>query len=327
MPTILISDPLPESVEKALVNLGCNVIIRSDSENILEIGQKNRRINALIVRSATKVTKEVIDTFHPHLKLIVRAGVGLDNIDVDYARLKGVKVVNTPEASTRSVAELTIAHMLALARCLHKSNREMPEKGNTGFSTLKKQYAKESHELFGKTLLIIGLGRIGKKVAGLAAGLGMKIIAHDPFVKEAEVCFEFFQAPDLPPAPVCFTVKSIPLEQALPLADFITIHTPFTGRPILEEQHFKLMKPGVYIINCARGGVIPEPLLLKYAQEGKVAGFALDVFESEPEPDINVLTHEKASLSPHIGASTPEAQERIGKEVVKIVSEFFNLRN
>ncbi|WP_282054800.1 D-2-hydroxyacid dehydrogenase [Maribacter luteus] len=265
-------------------------------------------ITVLLVRSATQVGKDVIDNC-PTLKLIGRGGVGMDNIQVAYAKEKGLHVINTPAASSESVAELVFAHLLGGVRFLYDANRNMPLEGDSKFKQLKKSYAKGS-ELRGKTLGIIGFGRIGRATAKIALGLGMKVIYFDPYIEKGNVQVDFFDGQS-----VSFNFESMGKSELLQQADFITVHVPAQKEYIIGSKEFDSMKDGVGIVNAARGGVIDEVALLEYIENGKVSFAGLDVFESEPKPEIQILMHPKISLTPHIGAATGEAQDRIGSEL------------
>ncbi|MEL6988466.1 MAG: D-2-hydroxyacid dehydrogenase [Bacteroidota bacterium] len=272
--------------------------------------------DAIIVRSATKVRQALIDQC-PNLKVILRGGVGMDNIDVEYARSKGLGVYNTPSASSLSVAELAFAHIFNIARSVYMANRSMPTEGNTAFKSLKKSYSKGT-ELRGKTLGLIGFGRIGQETAKVALGLGMKVVAVDPYIPSAELKLEIFDGQS-----ISTTINSIPMDEMLAQADFISLHIPFTGAPVLSHDEFAKMKDGVVVINAARGGTIDEDALLAALESGKVAGAGLDVFVNEPTPREDLLKHPKVSLSPHIGASTQEAQEKIGLELAdQLIAHF-----
>jgi D-3-phosphoglycerate dehydrogenase len=272
--------------------------------------------DGLTVRSATKVRKDVIDQC-PNLRLIGRGGVGMDNIDVDYARSKGIAVVNTPAASSLSVAELVFGHLFTGVRFLQDSNRRMPQDGTTQFNALKKAYAK-GVELRGKTIGIIGFGRIGREVATMALGLGMNVLAYDlfPFTGNISLQFQGGKSIDIP-------VETVSLDQVIRNSDFITLHTPFSERPILGQAEFDLMKNGVGVVNCSRGGIIDEQALIAALDSGKVAFAGLDVFDNEPTPLEAILQHPKISLTPHIGAATNEAQERIGTELANLIVDYF----
>lgn len=273
--------------------------------------------DGITVRSATKLRKELIDQV-PNIKLIGRGGVGMDNIDVEYARSKGIAVVNTPAASSLSVAELVFAHLFTGVRFLQDSNRKMPVEGNTRFNDLKKAYAK-GIELRGKTIGIIGFGRIGRETATVALGLGMNVLAYDLFPFEGKLNLSFQGG-----ASVQIPVKTVSLEEVITGSDFISLHTPFADKPILGTEEFAKMKKGVAVVNCSRGGTIDEPALIEALNSGKVAFAGLDVFDNEPTPKAELLQHPKVSLTPHIGASTNEAQERIGAELANLIIDHFN---
>lgn len=274
--------------------------------------------DAIIVRSATKVRRDLIDQC-PNLKVIARGGVGMDNIDVEYALSKGIKVINTPRASSQSVAELVVAHLFTLSRFLHRANREMPTEGTTGFKALKKQYSKGT-QLRGKTLGIIGFGRIGQEVARLGLGLGMRIMPTDLHDHTAILDL---QSPHAPDAAFSIAVQTVELEQVLAQSDYITIHVPSSDRPVLGAKELGCLKKGVYLVNTSRGGTIDEAALLQALESGQVAGAALDVFENEPMPMAQLLNHPQISVSPHIGASTVEAQCNIGLELADAFIEYF----
>ncbi len=278
--------------------------------------------DAIIVRSATKVRKELIDAC-PNLKVIARGGVGLDNIDVAYAESKGIKVINTPAASSRAVAELAFGHAFSLARMLHSANRAMPVKGDTDFKTLKSSYSK-GFQLGGKTLGIIGFGRIGQEAAKIGLGLGMNILPTDPYISEANI----------PMQPYGFTnmkldirIETKPFDEVLRRADFITIHVPFSGgTPLVGAAEFEKMKKGAILINTSRGGVVDELAMLDALESGKLRGAGLDVFDNEPTPRKEILNHPNISLTPHTGAETQEAQVNIGLELADRILEFFGTK-
>lgn len=271
---------------------------------------------ALTVRSASKVRKDIIDAC-PDLKVIARGGVGMDNIDVEYARSKGINVINTPAASSNSVAELVFAHLFSAVRFLYDSNRQMPNSGEDKFDDLKKKYAK-GVELKGKTMGIVGFGRIGQGVARMALGLGMKVMAFDPFVTEALIDLDIAGAGQ----PVRIPVKTLGMDKVIQNSDFITFHVP--GGKLITRHEIASMKNGVILINTARGGVINEDDLLEGLNSGKISHACLDVFENEPRPSVAILKHPKISLTPHIGAATNEAQERIGVELAEKLIEALN---
>ena len=293
-----------------LEKAGFEVIETKVAQEQLEKFLNEEEIDVILVRSATKIRKELIDAC-PNLKVIGRGGVGMDNIDVDYARSKGISVINTPASSSGSVAELVFSHLFGGVRYLFDSNRNMPLSGDTEFKALKKNYA-GGRELRGKTLGIIGMGRIGHEVAKIALGIGMKVIASDDKVGETDITLEFYnnQVVKVP-------VKTEPVEDIIKHADFITLHVPAQNNPIIGKEEFARMKDGVGIINTSRGGVVDEVALLEALESGKVSFAGLDVFENEPTPALKVLMDPRISLSPHIGAATNEAQDRIGIELAE----------
>ncbi|MCU0359706.1 MAG: D-2-hydroxyacid dehydrogenase [Bacteroidia bacterium] len=304
---ILANDGIDAQGKAILEKAGFTVVTEKVAQEQLAAIINKEGYVALTVRSATTVRKEVIDACNG-LKVIGRGGVGMDNIDVEYARSKGIQVINTPAASSNSVAELVFAHLFNAVRFLYDSNRQMPSGGAVKFDELKKKYAK-GVELRGKHMGVIGFGRIGQNVAKIALGLGMKVLAFDPFVKQAEV------EVDIADKKVKVPVQTVSMDEVLKQADFITFHVP--GGKLITESELSVMKNGVILINTARGGVIDENELLKALNSGKVAHACLDVFENEPKPSQAVLDHAKISLSPHIGAATNEAQERIGIELAE----------
>lgn len=307
---VLANDGISQSGIDTLKNAGFEVIVKKVAQEQLKDYLNENAISVLLVRSATKVRKDIIDNCI-HLKVIGRGGVGMDNIDVEYARSKGISVINTPAASSSSVAELVFAHLFGGVRKLHDSNRNMPLEGDSKFKELKKAYA-GGVELRGKTLGIIGFGRIGREVAKIALGVGMKVIASDQNVGEAEITLEFYNDQSIK-----IPIKTEPVDMLIRDSDFITLHVPAQGKPIIGAGEFEQMKDGVGIINAARGGVIDEEALLAAIETGKVSFAALDTYENEPNPAIKLLMNESISLSPHIGAATNEAQERIGVELAE----------
>ncbi len=305
---ILANDGLSQSGVTTLEEAGFEVLTTNVAQEQLAAFINENEVTGLLVRSATQVRKELIDSC-PGLKLIGRGGVGMDNIDVDYAREKGLHVINTPAASSESVAELVFAHLFGGVRFLYDANRNMPLEGDAHFKKLKKSYAKGA-ELRGKTLGIIGFGRIGRATARIGLGVGMEIIFHDPFIEQAEIEVPFFDGQS-----VSFLFNSLPKDKVLAKADFISLHVPAQKEYIIGKPEFDLMKDGVGLVNAARGGVIDEVALIEALESGRVKFAGLDVFESEPRPEIKVLMHPNISLSPHIGAATGEAQDRIGSEL------------
>jgi D-3-phosphoglycerate dehydrogenase len=308
---ILANDGIDAQGKSILEKAGFTVITDKVAQEDLAKAINEQKYIGLTVRSATKVRKDVIDAC-PGLKLIGRGGVGMDNIDVEYARGKGIEVVNTPAASSHSVAELVFAHLFNAVRFLYDSNRHMPLEGDTQFDTLKKKYAK-GIELKGKTIGIIGFGRIGQSVARIALGCGMKVLAFDPFLQEALIHLEIEGAEQK----VSIRIATVPMEKLLAESDFITMHVP--GGKVITKTEIAQMKQGVILANAARGGVIDETDLLEGLNSGKIAHACLDVFENEPTPNKALLSHPKISLTPHIGAATEEAQERIGIELAELI--------
>lgn len=276
------------------------------------LAEKLKDYDAITVRSATKIRKELIDAC-PNIKLIGRGGVGMDNIDVDYARSKGVTVVNTPASSSLSVAELVFAHLFSGVRFLYDSNRKMPVEGNTSFARLKKAYG-AGIELRGKTLGIIGFGRIGHETARVALGLGMDVLVHDLFSSTATVSLTLSGG-----IQVEVPVHAASLDELLSKSDFVSLHVPYIDRPLIGKEELSKMKDGAAIVNAARGGVIDELALLEALDAGKLSFAALDVFDDEPTPREELLKHPRISLTPHIGAATNEAQERIGVELANLI--------
>lgn len=305
---ILANDGIAQTGIDALKQAGFEVITTRVAQEQLIAYLNSNRISALLVRSATRVPKELIDRC-PNLKLIGRGGVGMDNIEVAYARQKGIHVINTPAASSESVAELVFAHLYGGVRFLYSANRNMPLEGDSQFKALKKAYAK-GMELRGKTLGIIGFGRIGQATARIALGIGMRVQFFDPFLADATVTLNFYDGQS-----VSFDLSGVSKESLLKTSDFISLHVPAQKEYVIGERELELVKKGVGIVNAARGGVIDEVALVAALESGKVAFAGLDVFESEPSPEIRILMHPKISLSPHIGAATEEAQERIGQEL------------
>ncbi|MDO5654522.1 MAG: D-2-hydroxyacid dehydrogenase [Flavobacteriaceae bacterium] len=317
---ILINDGISQSGENALKEAGFVLFQdKVEQDHLIDFMNENQ-IDVILVRSATKVRKDLIDAV-PSLKLIGRGGVGLDNIDVDYAKEKGIYVINTPGASSISVAELVFAHLFGMARGLHDSNRNMPLEGDTKFNDLKKSYAK-SVELKGKVLGVIGLGRIGREVASIGIGLGMHVMGVDRSDTDGikTIRFKLFNGEEVP---YKIEVKSI--EEVLKLADFVTLHIPSQSDYIIGKEQLDSMKDGAFLVNASRGGVVDEKALVDALESGKLTAAALDVFENEPKPEIQLLMNPKLSLSPHIGGSTVEAQERIGTELAEQICELLKV--
>ena len=310
---ILANDGISDSGVEELRKSGFEVITTNVAQEQLENYINTNNIIGLLVRSATTVRKDLIDKC-PSLKLIGRGGVGMDNIDVEYARSKGLDVINTPAASSHSVAELVFSHLFSCVRFLHDSNRNMPLEGDSNFKKLKKNYSKGT-ELKGKTLGIIGFGRIGQETAKIALGIGMNVIYNDKFIDSASIDLDFAQNQK-----VSFDLNSSDLDDVLKNSDFISLHVPAQKDYVIGKNEFEKMKSGAGIINASRGGVINEEELLKYIENGHISFAALDTFENEPNPSIKVLMNPKISLTPHIGAATSEAQDRIGLELAEQIS-------
>ena len=312
---ILANDGISLAGKLMLEKEGFEVITTFVAQDQLANFINQNEIEVLLVRSATKVRKDLIDA--TNLKIIGRGGVGMDNIDVDYARSKGILVINTPAASSASVAEMVMAHVYSLYRNLHGSNRMMPLEGETKFKELKKAYGK-AFELRGKTLGIIGFGRIGREVAKNAIGAGMKVIAYDHTYETAEVPVEFFDGQCLM---FHFDIQSF--EDVISQADIISLHIPAQEKYVIGAAEIEKMKDGAMLINTARGGVVDEEALIEALDSGKLSGAGLDVFEEEPKPSVRLLMNEKLSLSPHLAGSTEEAQERIGMELAEQIATFY----
>lgn len=297
---ILTNDGLENDAIKALEKAGIEVV--NDHIEQDKLGEALKEFDAVVIRSATKLTKEVIEAEKGgKLKLIVRAGVGVDNIDLVAAKENGITVKNTPNASSNSVAELAIAHMFAVARFVNISNVTM-RNGEWN----KKKY--KGTEINGKTLGIVGMGRIGRSLAKKATALGMKVIYTDLFGEQENLKYKF-----------------VSLESLLKSSDFVSLHVPYdkTKGSLIGRDELALMKDGSYLINCARGKVVEEAALLEALNSGKIAGAGIDVFEEEPTKNEELINHPNVSVTPHIGASTKEAQTRIGEEVVDTIKVFF----
>ena len=299
---ILVTDGMDKRSVQTLKDMGYKITEQFFEPE--ELKKQVKSFNVVIVRSATKVRKEIIDSALQtgNLKLIIRGGVGVDNIDVTYAESKGIKVRNTPKSSSLAVAELALGHMFSLARFIGIANVTMREgKWN------KNKYT--GIELSGKTLGLIGFGRIGRELAKKAKALEMKIIYNDI----------------LGPTKDCPEYSFVSLDQLLTDSDFISLHLPGNEdeSPVIGKPEFSKMKDGVYLINCARGSVVDEAALLEALNSGKIAGAGIDVFPEEPTKNLELVNHERVSVTPHIGASTKEAQKRIGEEIISIIKENF----
>jgi len=317
MTKILANDGINKAGLELLVEAGFEV----DTTFIpqAELAGKITKYDVLLVRSATKVTPEIMDA-GINLKLIGRGGVGLDNIDISYAKIKGIPVVNTPAASSVSVAELVFAHLYSGCRFLNLSNKNLPLNPAGNFKDLKNA-ASKGIELKGKTLGILGFGRIGQEVAKIAIGCGMTILAYDPFFKSKDLEISFHEALKL--NPITISVVMISKEEVLHNSDFITLHVPGGQEPVIGTAEFDLMKQGAGLINCARGGVVDEKAMTEALISGKLAFAGVDVFENEPPIYHDFIGLPNVSVSAHVGASTKEAQERIGKEIATIIINYF----
>ncbi|MEG0927378.1 D-2-hydroxyacid dehydrogenase [Chryseobacterium sp.] len=308
---VLANDGISKAGERALKEAGIEILDNRVAQDHVINFINDNNVDVLLVRSATKVRQDLVDAC-PNLKIIGRGGIGMDNIDVEYAKSKGIKIINTPTASSKSVAELVFGHFLSLARFLHESNRLMPLEGETHFNAMKKSFS-NAYELSGKTLGVIGFGSIGQEVIKIGISLGMKIKVLTRSPKTEVLTLNFFDGQS-----VNFEITSSnDMETFLKEADFISINTPKTNEYIIDTPQFEKMKDGVYIVNTARGGVINEVTLIDFIDSGKVAGAALDVFENEPSPELPLLMNPALSLSPHVGGNTVDAQEKIGIELAE----------
>lgn len=312
---ILANDGISPSGLEALKEAGHTVYTDFIEASELEDFINSNSIDGILVRSATKVRKDLMDAC-PTLKFVGRGGVGMDNIDVEYGREKGLAVFNTPAASSQSVAELVMGHLFSISRSLHHSNRAMPNEGADNFKALKKQYSKGS-ELRGRTLGIVGFGRIGRSLASYALGCGMKVVAHDRYAENGEV--------EVNVGDVSISVECpiLSMEEVLKQSDAVSLHIPAQadGKPVIGADELALMKPGALLLNAARGGVVDEDALIAALDSGALAGAALDVFVGEPSPRADILAHPSLSLTPHTGAATGEAQDRIGLELASQIAE------
>lgn len=312
---VLANDGISKSGKNLLIDNGIEFLEQRVAQEQLENFINENKVDVLLVRSATKVRQDLIDAC-PSLKIIGRGGVGMDNIDVEYAKSKGIEVINTPNASSRSVAEMVFAHFFALARFLHESNRMMPLEGESQFNNLKKSYT-NAVELQGKNLGVIGFGGIGKEVVKMGISLGMKVKVLTRKPKTETLTLDFFDGQN-----VNFEITSTNnMDEFLKDLDFLTLNTPKTTEYIIDSPQFEKMKDGIFIVNTARGGVINEVSLLDFIESGKVAGAALDVFENEPQPELPLLMNPSLSLSPHLGGNTLDAQEKIGTELALQILE------
>ena len=317
MTKILANDGINKAGLELLLQAGFEVDTNFIPQN--ELASKIADYDVILVRSATKVTKEVIDA-GINLKLIGRGGVGIDNIDSGYAQTKGIPVVNTPAASSVSVAELVFAHLYSGCRFLNLSNKNLPLNPAGNFKDLKNA-ASKGLELKGKTLGILGFGRIGQEAAKIAIGCGMNVLAFDPYFTTKDLEISFHESLNLKPLTV--TINMISKEEVLQNSDFITLHVPGGQEAVIGKAEFDLMKQGVGLVNCARGGVVDEKAMTEALTNGKLAFAGVDVFETEPPVYDDFIGMPNVSVSAHVGASTKEAQERIGKEIATIIINHF----
>ena len=315
---ILANDGIHPSGEDLLEKAGFEVDTKNISKD--ELPNQLNSYDVLLVRSATKVRADLIDKA-PNLKMIGRGGVGMDNIDVEYAKSKNIEVFNTPKASSQSVAELVIAHLLCIARSLYISNAQMPSKGDVEFKSLKKVVGKNGFELQGKTMGIFGSGRIGKATAQKAIALGMNVVFYNR--KKTSGVLDISFNNNLNIDSLKYEFSSVSLDEFFKKADVISLHVPAVEKPLIGQDEISKMKDGVILINCARGGVVDESALASALDNGKVAYAGIDVFDKEPPVDMTILKKKNVSLSPHIGGSTKEAQERIGIELAEKIISFF----
>ena len=314
---ILANDGISESGKNKLEEYGFEVDLTKVSQEQLISYINDNHIVVILVRSATQIRADIIDNC-PSIKIIGRGGVGMDNIDVDYAKSKGINVINTPAASSKSVAELVFSHLFGCVRFLHESNRSMPLDGDSKFKELKKAYA-GGKELAGKKIGIIGFGRIGQEVAKIAIGIGMNVIFYDKFIEETSLDIEFFDGQN-----ITFNLVSSTFEEVLENSDFISVHIPASDKYIIDSKEIEKMKDGVGLLNLSRGGIVNEEELLKSINSGKISFAGIDTFENEPVPSMKLLMNSNISLTPHIGAATSEAQDRIGVELADKINKILS---
>ena len=314
---ILVNDGISKQGKNKLISYDFNVFDKKIAqEDLVEFINKNK-ILAILVRSATKVNKNIIDSC-PSLKIIGRGGVGMDNIDVEHAKSKDIDVINTPDASSISVAELVFSHIFSISRFTHQSNRSMPLEGDVSFKNLKKKYS-NGFELKNKTIGIIGFGRIGQEVAKIAIGIGMKVLFFDKNINSKSIKIDFFDKKQ-----ISFELKVSEFKTVISSSDILTIHVPKLHSSLITKKEFKIMKKDACIINTSRGGIVNEKDLLESLNMHRIKFAGLDVFENEPIPDIKILMNDNISLTPHIGASTIEAQNRIGVELAEKLNIILN---
>jgi len=313
---ILINDGLSTAgiaaLEKANFNLFNTKVAQSQLANYIH---KNN-IEILLIKNNTQIDKELIDQCL-QLQLIGSIGIDLDNIDVAYAEKKEIKVIHSPNAYSRGVAEMVFAHIFSNIRYLKNTNQDMPLEGDSRFKELKSGYSNAS-ELQGKTLGIIGFGRTGKEVAKIALGLGMKVLVNSKDSEETSIKLNFFDGQE-----VSFAIPYASLQEVLKTADIVTLHVPTQGLYLIRKEELELMKPTAGIINTSKGDILDEVALVEALNDKKIAFAGLDVFEKEPNPEIQILMHPDISLSPHIAGSTQEAQDKSGVELSNQIINIF----
>jgi len=295
---VLICDAIAKDAVDGLKGLGIEVVENTSVEKE-ELAGIIANFDGVIIRSRTKIREDLIDIAAGSVKFIIRAGVGLDNIDVEYAREKGIEVINTPEASTNGVAELAVGHMLALLRHIPQATFSM-KKGEWPKKKLK------GNELGSCTVGIIGLGRIGMRTAELVKCFGAKIVGYDPYVDEVQG----------------MNIKMVELEELLSSSDIVSLHLPHTDEThhLIGKEELGKMKESAYLVNCARGGVVDEDALYEALKNNNIKGAALDVFEEEPPKDLKLMELDDFICTPHLGAQAVESSNRVGEEVVKKVA-------
>lgn len=322
MINVLANDGIEENIKSEIELLGCRVFDEKIEQEKLMNYINKEDIHVLLVRSSTKVRKDIIDGC-PDLKLIIRGGVGMDNIDVEYARGNGKLVHNTPGASTLSVSEITLAHILSLSRNLFAANRSMPIEGLENMKGLKDKYS-SGNELYGKTIGVIGCGRIGKDVAAKCIMMGMKVLIYSRSLSPGSLSIPYTVQENQ----LSLKAQAVSLDELLIESDFVTLHVPSSSTPLIGKRELLLMKDTSILINVARGGVVDEEALIEALNNKRIAKAALDVYEHEPHPKKELLEHPAISMTPHIGASTPEAQAKIGDEIKNIIySTFFETKS
>lgn len=316
---ILANDGIDLAGKSAIEKLGCEVITEKVHQNDLIAAIHKEQYEGILVRSATTVRKELIDAC-PSIKIIGRGGVGIDNIDADYARSKGIAVFNTPASSSQAVAELVMAQIFAAARGIYDAGKNMHNADALQFEALKKQYGK-GFELKGKTLGIIGFGRIGKSLAEYAIGCGMNVVSSDRNLTQDEVLTLHIAGQIIE-----VTIPILPIKELLSISDIVSIHVPkqSDGKAVIGTEEFPQLKKGVVLVNTSRGGVIDEDLLLQHLNNGSVRAACLDVFEGEPHVNPAILSHPLVICTPHIGAATIEAQARIGLEIAENIQRILS---